>query len=231
MEQRMHESEPTPAYGASEHYDAEYFAWQNAGMQVKVRYKTIRFAPHVSKEDVVLDFGCAGGALLDSLNCREKLGVEINPVARAAAGERGIDTFATLESVPEQVADVVISSHTLEHIPDPYTALVQLKGKIKTGGKLVLLLPIDDWRRGRKYRPGDINNHLYTWSPLLLGNLLSEAGYSVSEGDIRTVRHAFMRHFDKFDDRLPRPVFDALCKVWAYVRHSQELVAVARPRH
>lgn len=219
----------TPRYGASDHYDADYFAWQDHGMAVKVRYKALRFAPHVQPDDVVLDFGCAGGGLLRELNCFRKLGVEINDVARQSAATSGVETFATLEEVPAGVADVVISSHTLEHIPDPFEALKQIQRLIKPGGKLVLLLPIDDWRRGRKYRPGDINHHLHTWTPLLLGNLLSEAGYTVSPEDIKVVRHALMRHFVTFDAKLPRPVFDLLCRVWARVRHAQEIVAVARP--
>ena len=32
---------------------------------------------------------------------------------------------------------------------------------------------------GRKYQPGDINNHLFTWNPLLLGNLMNAAGFKV----------------------------------------------------
>ena len=229
-EKSMEEKRDQPAYGASEHYDADYFAWQNSSVNVKVRYKSVLFGQHITPTDVVADFGCAGGSLLDSLACERRIGIEINPAARAAAGERGVETFATLADVPNNVADVVISSHTLEHIPDPYTALQEVRTKIKPGGKLVLLLPIDDWRKGRVYRSDDVNHHLYTWTPLLLGNLLTEAGYSVQADDLVIVRHALMRHFDKFDAVLPRRAFDWLCKAWAYVRHSQEIVAVARPR-
>lgn len=198
-------------------------------MAVKVRYKAMRFSPHIKPDDVVLDFGCAGGGLLGALDCSRKIGVEINTVARKAAAASGIETYSTLDEAPSGIADVVISSHTLEHIPDPFEALQQIKPLIKPGGKLVLLLPIDDWRRSRVYRPEDINHHLHTWTPLLLGNLLTEAGYTVKPEDLRVVRHALMRHFEKFDARLPRPAFDLLCRAWARVRHAQEVVAVARP--
>ena len=219
----------TPAYGASEHYDAGYFNWQDAGVDVKIHYKTALFGAHVSDRDAVLDFGCAGGSLIASIDCGKRLGVEINPVARRAASERGIVTYPALEDVPDNSVDVVITSHTLEHIPHPYVALRQIRDKLKPDGKLVLLLPIDDWRRGRKYHGGDVNNHLYTWTPLLLGNLLTEAGYRVHPSDIRRVRHAMMRHFEWFDTHLPRRVFNSFCTMWSYMRHAQEIIAVARP--
>jgi SAM-dependent methyltransferase len=219
-----------PAYGASEHYNAEYFAYQNAGIHVKVRYQRMRFAAHVEPTDVVLDFGCAAGTLLASLTCAERIGVEINPLARELADRRGIKTYETLSEVPDRVADVLISSHTLEHVPNPYTALVEMRAKLRVDGKLVLLLPLDDWRRGKRYDAAEPNHHLYGWTPQLLGNLLVEAGYSVRAHDIALVRGGvMMRHFEKFDAAIPRPIFDQLCKAWSYVRLGQEIVAVAYP--
>jgi hypothetical protein len=44
---------------------------------------------------------------------------------------------------------------------------------------IVLYVPVDDWRSRRQRRVDpDINHHLYTWTPLLLANLLREAGFS-----------------------------------------------------
>ena len=37
-----------PTYGASDHYDARYFAWQNADIDVKTRIKVRHFAPYVA---------------------------------------------------------------------------------------------------------------------------------------------------------------------------------------
>lgn len=218
-----------PSYGSSTHYDAEYFAWQNSGMDVKVRVKVSRFAPFINPQDTVLDFGCAGGGLLGALDAARKIGVEINPTAReSAVRDFGIEAYPTLADAPDGVADVVISNHALEHIPSPIEALTQMRSKLKPGGQLVLVLPIDDWRAQKNYDPADINHHLYTWTPLLLGNALTEAGYRVSPADFTIIHHAYMRGYDAISARLPENIFYKLCQVWSFVARRRELRAVVR---
>ncbi len=217
----------SPTYGASKHYDAHYYAWQNANIDIKTKFKVKRFAKYVKPTDTVLDFGCAGGALIAALPGARKIGVELNDVARTAAEqEYGIEGYKNLADVPDGIADVIISNHTLEHIAAPYDALCQLLPKLKADGRLVLVLPIDDWRALRKYDPKDINRHLYTWSPMNIGHLLDEAGYRPQE--IYVVRRTLMRRPDLFG-KLPEPLFEAASTFFSVVRHRQELVAVSVP--
>src|SRR5690242_1765156 len=83
-----------PSYGASGHYDARYFAWQNANIDIKTRFKVKRFVRHVRPTDTVIDFGCAGGALVAALPGARRIGVEINDVAReSAVREYGIEAY------------------------------------------------------------------------------------------------------------------------------------------
>lgn len=37
-----------------------------------------KYTGYISKEDVVFDFGCGGGFLLKNIECKKKIGVEIN---------------------------------------------------------------------------------------------------------------------------------------------------------
>lgn len=216
-----------PSYGASAHYDQRYFDWQNSEIGIKTQFKVRIFAPHIKRSDTVVDFGCAGGGMLAGLECARRIGIEINDVARAAAErDHGIETYASVADVPDEVADVVVSNHALEHIEAPIEALRQLRPKVKPDGKLVLLLPIDDWRSQKQWDPNDINRHLYTWTPLLLGNALDEAGYRPEQ--MRIVHRTLMRGFPRFA-KLPRPVFEGLQVVYSRLRHRQELLAVARP--
>jgi SAM-dependent methyltransferase len=214
-----------PSYGASEHYDAAYFAWQNAHIDIKTQIKITRFAPYVRTTDTVLDFGCAGGDMLAALPGARKIGVELNDVAReSAVREHRIEAYKSLDEVEDGIVDVIVSNHTLEHVARPFDALLQLKPKLKPGGRLVMVLPIDDWRAQRRWRPGDINRHLYTWTPLNLGNLLEDAGYR--PGEIRIIHRTLMRGFERLA-RLPRPVFEALSWTFSHVRHRQEILATA----
>jgi SAM-dependent methyltransferase len=219
--------------GASTHYlgqaGTDYFAYQHAGglLRGQLNART-KFASFVRPSDTVLDFGCGGGTLLRSLECARRVGVEINPVARAEAASHGIEVFETPAEVPDGVADLLVSNHALEHVTSPVAALQALRTKLKPGGKLVLVVPLDDWRGQLTYDPKDIDHHLYTWTPLLLGNLLSEAGYRVREVNVLT--HAWFPNWPRWIGRLPTSVFDAVC--WAYSIYSRrrQLVAVAESK-
>ena len=218
-------SQEMPDYGASDHYDSSYFAWQNANIEVKTKIKARRFAPYIRSTDVVVDFGCAGGGMLAALPGARKIGVELNDVARESAiKEHGLEAYKSLDVTPDHVADVIVSNHTLEHLASPYEALRQLRSKLSPGGKLVLVLPIDDWRAQRRWNPADINRHLYTWSPMNLGNLLDEAGWHPTE--MRVIRRTLMRGFATFA-KFPRPIFEAVSWGFSVLRHRQELLAVA----
>ncbi|HJR88673.1 MAG TPA: class I SAM-dependent methyltransferase [Aeromicrobium sp.] len=220
-------SPASPAYGESQHYDARYFAWQTEAASLKAGIKASRFAPFIEPTDTVLDFGSAGGDMLDKIDAKRKIGVEINDVARTSSEQNfGLETFRDLASVPDGIADVIVTSHTLEHLANPHAALVELRPKLRPGGRLVVVVPIDDWRTRvqRQWDPEDINRHLYTWSPLLFGNLLDEAGYN--PGHMEIVHRSYFNRADRFA-WLPKRVFGALLWLASRVRHRQELLAVA----
>jgi SAM-dependent methyltransferase len=224
MSQQLHGS-VSPEYGDSEHYDAAYYAWQNKNIDLKARGKIRTFQPYVRETDTVLDFGCAGGSLIGGLRAARRIGVEINDVARDEAQRvYGIEACRSLAEVDDGTVDVVVTNHTLEHLASPYEALLQIRPKLKPDGRLVIVVPIDDWRAQRRWYPGDINRHLFTWTPLNLGNLLDEAGYAVQEQ--RIIRKTVMRGFEYFA-KLPAPLFGAVQRFYSVVRHRQNLLMVA----
>jgi SAM-dependent methyltransferase len=228
MTQERHAT-ASPEYGDSGHYDAHYFQWQDKSIDLKTRGKVSSFKRYVKPTDVLLDFGCAGGNLLAGLSAARRIGVEINDRARAAAVERfGIEAYRSLAEVEPGIVDVAITNHTLEHLASPYDALLQIKPTLKPGGKLVIIVPIDDWRAQKRWRPGDINRHLFTWTPLNLGNLLDEAGYVVDEQ--RIIRRTVMRGFEIYA-RLPQPLFTFVRWFYSVVRHRQHLLMVAHVKN
>ena len=202
----------------------EYFGWQGSGADVNAAIESTKFAPHVSAGDTVVDFGCGAGALLATLPIGERVGVEPNPPARRAGEARGIRVVASTRELEDAMADVVISNHALEHTLAPLDELRELLRVLKPGGRLVLWLPLDDWRTQR--RPGeDVNHHLYTWTPLLLRNLLDEAGFEVRE--CRVVTHAWPRFHHVLFKALPRRAFDVLARGWSVLRRRRQVMALA----
>jgi SAM-dependent methyltransferase len=219
-----------PENGASDHYRGEhggkYLAYQRRYGELGAELNRFKFEPHLRPTDAVVDFGCGIGALLQRLDAGEKAGVEVSDEARGEAQERGLRVVASSAELGDASADVVISNHALEHVLTPLEELRELRRVLRPAGKLVLWLPIDDWRIQRRPR-ADPNHHLYTWTPLLLSNLLEEAGFEVRE--CRVVTHAWPP-FTSALARLPRPIFDVIARIWAFLRRRRQLMAVALPR-
>lgn len=150
-------------------------------------YQSQYFRPFCNNDLVLLDFGSADGLFLRKLPALKRIGVEPNPVAREQCRQLcenescPIELHERFATVKSNTVDIVISNHSLEHVPNPIENIEHIKRVFKQGGIFLIVVPFDDWRnkRHRKWVPGDKDNHLYTWSPMNLGNLLTEAGLEV----------------------------------------------------
>jgi 2-polyprenyl-3-methyl-5-hydroxy-6-metoxy-1,4-benzoquinol methylase len=218
----------TTNYGASERYQnekgKEYLAYQQQaapGAALEAR----KFAPHIRAADRVIDFGCGGGWILRQLKCAERVGVELNESAHGFCHENGVRVYRTLDDVEGGNFDVAISNHCLEHVPYPVEALRALRALMKTGGTLVLVVPLDDWRVQKDHTGSDIDHHLHTWTPRLLANTLAEAGFMVRS--IKVLTYAWPPGWQTLMNVLPGPVFDAACWLTAAAKCRRQLLALA----
>lgn len=202
-------------------YDSSYYEWQRDVGRLAAAACGFLYEPYVGPRDTVLDFGCGGGFMLARLTCGVRLGVEVNPVAREEAARQGLAAHASLDEVPPGSVDVIISNHALEHVEDPLAELRKMRRILRPGGRLVIVTPFE--RRSR-WRPGDINQHLFTWSPMNLGNLVGRAGFEVRSAEV--VAHRFppgglaLRRF------LGPRLFHLLCLVWGRIYHPVTQVRV-----
>ena len=226
----MNEEGYKSSYGVIDRYTGEkgceYFAGQEASGISQGNYNKHLWQPHISPEDEVLDFGCGGGFLLKVIDARKKIGVEINPHARAYAQGQGIETFSDISQVSGYF-DKVISCHVLEHIPHPRQALLELKEKLRDEqSKLLMLQPLDDWRSKsqRNYNSTDINMHLYAWTPQLLGNLLKSCGMRIVQ--IKVINHAWPPGYKRLW-RISPFVFHKVAYLWAILIKQRQLFVIA----
>jgi SAM-dependent methyltransferase len=202
---------------------AAYLEYQRRFGELGAELNRFKFERFLNPGDAVVDFGCGIGALLERLPAASKCGIEVNELARREAMARGLRVVESARDLQSDSADVVISNHALEHTIAPLDELRELLRILRPSGRLVIWLPIDDWRTQR--HPGtDPNHHLYTWTPQLLSNLLAEAGFEVQH--CRVVTHAWPP-FTALLARLPRPVFDVLAHVWAVLRRRRQVMAIA----
>lgn len=215
-----------PTYGSSLHYSGElgerYLSWQDSRGEINGILTARKFRKYDFSNQTILDFGAGAGHLLNSLNARNKIAVEINEAAHPHLLSKGLKVFQSLEEIPSSSVDTVISHHALEHVPFPIAALSEINRILKPSGLLVLWVPIDDWRTQKQFDSSDINHHLNTWTPQLLGNTLREANFLVSESSIEIVSEAWFPGFEKV---YKVPGFHLACKIFSILKHRRELCA------
>ncbi len=142
------------------------------------RADTIR--PWLDGLDTVVDFGCGDGGILIRLSVRQRIGVELNEAASAEAQARGISVVSSLADVASEIADAVLFCHSLEHVASPADCLSEARRVLRPRGRIVVLLPAEtpSHLAYRTWRP-NLDRHLFSWTPLSIGNLLRVCGYDL----------------------------------------------------
>jgi|GEM_PF-2296451 len=163
--------------GGEEFYDESYFEYQKKMGIFGAKIKKSLFEKYINENDAVIEFGSGGGYLLNELNCKTKIGIEINDIARKNARSIGIESVKYPDNIDDDFADVIISTSVLEHVENPLDALRKLRPKLKDGGKIIFNVPSEGFEY--EYERSEVNNHLYTWNCLTIGNLFKAAGYFV----------------------------------------------------
>jgi SAM-dependent methyltransferase len=144
------------------------------------RTRAEKFAKHVTRGDVVLEFGAGLGWNLAALRCTRKIGFDVVSSLAPELIRRGIEYVADTAPLPSGLADVVICHHTLEHLLHPAAALAEMRRLLKADGRLLLVVPAENRGEGRTFDAAEPNHHLYCWNPQTLGNLLGECGFEAS---------------------------------------------------
>jgi SAM-dependent methyltransferase len=198
------------------------------------RWQSRYFAPYCDETKTVLDFGCGDGTMLRALSAYRKLAVEVNPhCVRCIEETNGrqavaVEVHARIAPIPTQSVDVVISNHSLEHVPHPLATLREFHRVLRPGGRLVLVTPFDDWRSdgSRRWKPGDRQNHLYTWTPMNIGNLLIEAGFEVESSELQST--AWSPRLFWIERALGGRAFSLACRALAATLDRREVLSLAR---
>ena len=130
----------------------------------------------------MLDYGAGTGAILATLvTARKLVAVEFNPHAREymRRHQPHISTFPYPELVQPSSVDMVYSTSVIEHVECPIQELRALRKALRPGGRIRIGVKNEGVELWRSWVPSNVDNHLYTWNSMLLGNVLRAAGFVV----------------------------------------------------
>ncbi len=229
----MTETTNEQTLGGSTHYSEDpgtaYFAFRAArrrpGLQ---RRKAASIADYIKPEWDLLDFGCGTGDILARIDCRSKLGVEINPPSVACARENGLNVVDSLAEAGDGSVDAALAYHSLEHVDHPAGILAEMRRALRASGRLIIVVPAEPpASRAFDHWYDDPNQHLFSWTPLSLGNLVTSVGFEVERAFVRPcpTESKYLRPFDGLP-ALRNLLASARAKL---VDHS-EIVCLARKR-
>jgi SAM-dependent methyltransferase len=179
----------------------------------------------------VLEVGCSSGGILGHFRDRGYTvrGVDLSePFTRYGRHHHGLDlSVGTVEQVAADYRpDLVIYSHTLEHVLDPRAELAAVRALLPPGGVLYVQVPgIKHLRRAylMDFLAYIQFAHAWHFSLTTLANLLARNGFELVAGDESV--HAAFRQASRPAAFVPVNDHDATL---AYLRRAERLRPVHR---
>jgi SAM-dependent methyltransferase len=171
------------------------------------------FSKYIKKEFHVLDFGCGTGELLKYLNCKYKLGVEINKYSQSYLKKNKINFTNNLKSVKKKF-DVVFALSVIDHLKNPNDTIKQLVAKLKKNGKLIIIIRQDS--KNQKPINSSYKEHLYSWSLLSFSNLINTQD-QIKLIDSGILKFTLVPFFNFFKNFLSNRKIIFLSKIYYYL--------------
>ena len=204
--QRLHEY----LYNNEEYYNA------------RAELALIKYFKNFPKESKTLEWGCGLGQNIYLV--KNSIGYDISKFAITFCKKKGINATNNLRKIKGNSFDIIISSHVLEHLENPFPVLKEIHRKLKKGGKLILILPVE----ARKF-PGRIaemegSQHLYCWNFRTIDNLLIKAGFTPIEN---TYLYGTAYHFLLKISRISFKMYYLLTKIVAHLLNRKEMKIIA----
>lgn len=224
----------TPAHrlyegDAGRHYHEGKRALDAGALEWVVRARAQLFAGHIRPEHTVLEYGVGAGWNLLGLQCRRRVGIDVQCFLAPGWESRGIEFFpTTASSMPGGDFDVILCHHALEHVESPAATLTELLRLAKPGGRLLLAVPYESERRYRRHDPNEPNHHLYSWNVQSLGNLVTLCGWTLESVGLRRYGYDRFAANVACRKRLGETGFRALRRLLQLVKPCREIALVAR---
>ena len=154
---------------------------------------------------------------VNEFKCKiEKHGVEINEFARQEAIQNGLKCYKSSKELPSDYFDLIISNNALEHCDNPFLELKELYRALKKNCKICLVVPLDNLNY--KYKDDDKDFHLYSWSPMNLGNILKANNFKVITS--KPFIHKWFPYYNRVKKYIPWWLFHFFCYAYGSLNRN-----------
>ena len=179
--QRARPDVPHSARDLQQLYQARFARAQDYRQRVWIILARF-FSQWVSRDSEVLDLGCGWCEFINSVQCRRKFGMDLNPDVKSFANPdvRILEQdCSTPWVVDRESLDVVFTSNFLEHLPSKAAVqdtLLQAHHALKPGGIFLAMGPNIRYVSGAYW---DFFDHYVPLTELSLSEILQKCGFDV----------------------------------------------------
>lgn len=169
----------------AESYQPPSSFWVRQFEASNIRRVMRRLRRHARANAKLLEIGVGSGALLSKAKTQGfvAMGCDVSPsICERVQRHSGVEVYCgPIESMPaDQKFDVIVMNHVLEHVGEPLAFLRSVRGRLRPGGLLHLVVPnIEAWEAKlpgwNSYEP----YHLSYYTPKTLRDIVIMAGFQV----------------------------------------------------
>lgn len=158
------------------------------------------FQKYINQNDVVIDIGTGFCEFINNIECKKKIGLDINPITKLYANsdvEIINESADNIVSVASDTIDVAFVSNFFEHLPNKEIlskSLEEIHRILKAGGKICILQPNIAVLNGKYW---DFYDHNIPLSHKSMAEALLLSGFRIVE-----IKAKFLPYTTK--SKLPR---------------------------
>jgi SAM-dependent methyltransferase len=163
------------------YHEVEATHWWFCTRRALVKALVRQAAP--GPEATILEIGCSGGPLMESLRAdgfNNVVGIDISPEAVALCRARQLPNVSVMDAQAPNFLpatfDVITASDVLEHLADAPRALAEWHKLLRPGGTVLVFVPAFRFLWSGH---DDINHHFHRYRAPELAGMLRAAGFEV----------------------------------------------------
>lgn len=188
--------------------------------KIRAKIALEKYFKKIPKNSKVLEFGVGLGQNIFYL--KNAIGYDISKFSLDFCHKKGIQITNNLNELKNKDFDVVFCSHVLEHLDHPINSLKLMKQKLKSGGKLILILPVEKQKKGKLKM--EKSQHLYCWTFQTINNLLIK-------NEFKVVKNEYFRGAGYYKllpiSKLNFTLYKILTKIVSIILNRKEMMIVA----